>query len=80
MLLWADHVAALQFIEGATVMSWPRHFYTLARCALEAGSQAAWVMEPVESEDRVRTAPTAACLRPGRVGNRVEADGQGSGS
>lgn len=32
---------------------WPRPFYTLARCALESGSQAAWVMEPVESENRV---------------------------
>lgn len=54
LIMWADLVAPLQVFEGQDVVSAPRPFYTLARAAMEAAAQAAWVVEPIDSDERVR--------------------------
>ncbi|WP_350005117.1 hypothetical protein [Pseudarthrobacter sp. WHRI 8279] len=45
MQLWADHVAPLRFHEEAEVIHTFRPVQTLSRAAIEAASQAVWVMD-----------------------------------
>lgn len=53
LLLWANTVAPLVFVEGTSVENPPRPYFTLARAGLESAAQAAWVLEPKESAERV---------------------------
>lgn len=52
--MWSNAVAPMVFVNGSTVANPPRPYFALARAAIESASQAAWVLEPEASTERVR--------------------------
>lgn len=53
LMLWSDLTVPLRFHPRIEIVHQMRPPFTLARAAMEAGAQAAWILGPIESRNRV---------------------------